>query len=88
MSRAKSQFPTMAPNKLIQFFQFAVLTNDPKQLCSILMDYNGKSYSVPTEVARIIHHNLGDAITYAQKVNEYKIEFGRNPVPGIPIDEQ
>ena len=88
MSRSKRQFPTMAPSKLIKFFSFAVLSNEPKELCSILMVYNGKSYSVPTEVARIIHHNLGELIDYAQKVNKFKIDNGRNPVPGISINEQ
>lgn len=78
----------MAPNKLIRFFQFAVIANSPNQMATILMDYKGKAYSVPTDVARIIHRNLGLTIRHAMEVNEYKIDYGRNPVPGIPVGEQ
>ena len=80
MKRSKNPFPTAPAQKLYETFSAAIYLDNPDQMCSLLMESRlGKVYSVPLDVARMIYRHLGDTISRAERINEYKVHTGLNP---------
>lgn len=72
-------FKTLPALKMVEKFRPAVYMDDPDKLASVLMYAGRVAYSVPVEVARMIHRQLGMAIYKAERVNDYKATWGSNP---------
>ena len=80
MKRSKNPFPTAPAQKLYETFSAAIYLDHPDRMCSLLMGtFVGKTYSVPIDVARMIYRHLGETISKAERINEYKVQTGLNP---------
>lgn len=78
--KSSNPFPTLPAKKLLDGFSAAVYINVPEEPCTLLFgSMFQKTYSVPIEVARMIHRQIGRAIHRAERISEYKVTMGCNP---------
>lgn len=74
-----SIFSPMTHSQLLDYLRPAIYIDVPDRFCSLLMGYGRHCHTVPIEVARMVHRQIGEAISRAEEINEFKLTHGYNP---------